>query len=92
MYNFDVLDLLTESRKLMTDGAGVRPVSKFYIVGSMIQISGWKDPFETDSSLTKNIWSRRMNPSPIFHRLSVDTSMAYDICSSVLDNRTGIPP
>ena len=38
-----------------------------YIVGSKTKISGCQDPLETDSSRTRNIFSRRMNPSPIFH-------------------------
>ena len=38
-----------------------------YDVGPATQISGCQEPLETDSSRTKNILSRCMNPSLIFH-------------------------
>jgi len=58
-----------------------------YIVGSMTQISGCQDPFETESSRTRNIFSRRMNPSPIFHRLGLGSPTGYGLCcGSVLSN------
>jgi len=58
-----------------------------YIVGSITQISGCQEPFETESSRTKNIFSRRMNPSPIFHFLGVDSPMVYgSCCGPVLSN------
>ena len=58
-----------------------------YIVGSITQISGCQDPFETESSRTKNIFSRRMNPSPIFHFLGVDSPTVYgSCCGSSLSN------
>ena len=58
-----------------------------YTAGSTTQISGCHDPFETESSLTKNIFSRRMNPSPIFHFLGVDSPTVYgSCCGSRLSN------
>ena len=61
--------------------------AEVHTAGSITQISGCHDPFETESSRTKNIFSRRMNPSPIFHFLGVDSPMIYGSCyGSVLSN------
>ena len=66
---------------------------KSHTVGSTTQISGCQDPLETDSSRTKNILSRCMNPSPIFHCSGVNWSMVCDLCGLVLSNpRRAIPP
>jgi len=51
----------------------------------MTHISGCHDPFETESSRTKNIFSRRMNPSPIFHRRGSLVEYGF-CCGSALSN------
>ena len=52
--------------------------------GSAIQISGWKDPFKTDTRLTRNILSMCMKPLPILHLSSTDSSgvTLYDMLMS----------
>jgi len=47
------------------------------IVGSITQISGCQDLFDTESNRAKNILSRGINPSPIFHFLGADPLMVY---------------
>ena len=54
--------------------------------GSATQISGWKDPLETESRRTKNILSRCMNSSPVLHCLRVDLFMGRELWSSVVSN------
>ena len=52
---------------------------------SATQISGWKEPFETDTKRTKNILSICMNPRPTFHRSSTGLSGVNFCVASVSD-------
>ena len=60
-----------------------------HVKESTTQISGWNEPLETDTRRTKNIFSRYMNPSPIFQRLSADPSIGYPWDSVMSDNGWG---
>lgn len=57
-----------------------------HAVRSITQIWGWNEPTETDSSFARYMLLRCMNPSPIFHRWSVDASIVCELCGSVLSD------
>ena len=63
------------------------PIS--HVKESMTQISGWNEPLETDTKRTKKRFSRCMNPSPIFQRLSADPSIGYPWDLVMSDNERG---
>ena len=46
----------------------------------MTQTSGCQDPLETESSRTKNILSRCMNPSPVLRCSGVDPPTEDGLC------------
>jgi len=56
--------------------------------GSMTQISGCRVPSRLESGRIKNIFSRCMKPSPIFHRSGANVSMGCDFWGSDL-SKTG---
>ena len=64
----------------------LRPAWTCEAEGSVTQISGWNDPLETGTRLTRNILSICMKPLPILHRSSVD-SFGVILYSTLVRNR-----
>jgi len=56
--------------KCIRYGAHSKPAKTCGAEGPSTQISGWKDPLETDTRWTRNMLSMCMKPSPTFHRSS----------------------
>jgi hypothetical protein len=55
-------------------------------VGSMTHISGWKLPFETETSSAKYMFSSRMKPWPIVHSLLANPPGGFKPYGSVERN------